>query len=94
MFVQPARGQEIKFHENEEENYADLNEIEKRFHVDPPRIFVLVQEQGHSNEHIFEAKKESHGGRQRRFTVQHYLVVQPAEIGYAPGGDACAHQQP
>src|SRR5205823_4507096 len=80
VFVEPLRRQEVELYENEEEHDADLNEVEKRFHVDPRRILVLVQEQGHRYQHILESKQESHRGGLGRFATEHHLVIHPAEV--------------
>ena len=94
VLVQPVRWQKVEFDENEKENNADLNEVENHFHVDFRGILVLVQEQGHGDEHIFKPKEESHDGSLRWFAVQHHFVIHPPEVRKAPHRNAHPDKQP
>src|SRR5215467_11276882 len=86
--------QEIEFNKNEKEDDSDLNEVERGLHVDSRGVLLVVQEQGHSDEHIFKTKQESHRGSQRWFDMQHHLVVHPAEVCQSPHRNAYPDKHP
>ena len=45
---------------DKEKDDSDLYEVECGFRVDPGRIFVLIQEQNHRQQHAFQTKQKAH----------------------------------
>src|SRR5258706_11063280 len=72
--------QVVKFDINKEKNDSDLDEVKGGFRIDPRRILILVQEQGYSDQHAFQAEQESHHRGCRWVAVQHNLVVHPTQV--------------
>ena len=56
VVVKAASRKVIKLDINKEKDDSDLDEVECGFRVNPRRVLILVQEQDHRQQHVFQAK--------------------------------------
>ncbi len=87
-------GQIVRAKINQKKQNADLHEVQRLGQIHSRVRFILIQENGHHEEHAMRVEQKSDQRAGRRLHVKKKFEVSPAKVGQSPDSHPESHQHP